>query len=392
MLNRQGIKKIGLACLSSILATVLMLICLELVLQMNSDVDVIGHLPIYETDEELSYRIKPNVDLIFKSEEARVHIKTNSLGFRDNEWELTSEKNKILVLGDSFSFANQVDQDRVYTELWQKEIDVPVINTGVCAYSPVHEYQMLKRLNQRHKGLKINAVVQQFFIGNDLIINKIRPEPTTNGVLGMTKKRSLGTWLKRNSLLLRELARFAFVNENIQKILIGSGLLKNTIVDGGVGQLKIFHKEYWSTPDGQKHFDFLKKVFQDIKDEVDSHNQKLLLLIIPTKYQLSGKDFKWAMASYEGLMMNKGFESSKADRHYPNEILKKILEELDIKYVDCLSSFSEVKKNEGIDLYFKRDPHMNENGHRLVADILIRESIFFQNRLQSYPRNAHLPL
>ena len=66
-------------------------------------------------------RMAPNADILVKNQQLNgrdVQVKTNSLGFRADE--VPPEKNgefRILVLGDSVTLSDSVDQDETYSAI-----------------------------------------------------------------------------------------------------------------------------------------------------------------------------------------------------------------------------------------------------------------------------------
>jgi hypothetical protein len=84
---------------------------------------------------------------IFESAEFRIAVSINQKGLRDRDYsyERTSEKKRILVLGDSFVWGFGVEQDQIFTEQLEDLLpNVEVINAGVSGYSTDQELLWLK--------------------------------------------------------------------------------------------------------------------------------------------------------------------------------------------------------------------------------------------------------
>ncbi len=100
-------------------------------------------------------------------------IPNNSLGHRGTEFtESKSDKRRVLVIGDSFTFGWGVNDNETYPALLQEYLEarssaaVEVINAGFAAgYSPDTYYLYLK-----NEGLRLepDAIVVGLFVGNDL--------------------------------------------------------------------------------------------------------------------------------------------------------------------------------------------------------------------------------
>lgn len=85
-----------------------------------------------------------------QSLEGAAQIRTNSLGFRDEEWSVDGPENgfRIAVLGDSFVAAVEVDDDERFTELMAERLadaavfdgrSIEVMNFGVGGYGTAQE-------------------------------------------------------------------------------------------------------------------------------------------------------------------------------------------------------------------------------------------------------------
>jgi len=82
-------------------------------------------------------------------------VRINSLGFRGAEYPIQKPANtfRILVLGDSITFGQGIEEGEIYTSLLEKalvarhpEQKVDVINTGVMGYSAVDEMNTLSKV------------------------------------------------------------------------------------------------------------------------------------------------------------------------------------------------------------------------------------------------------
>src|SRR3989344_1702591 len=70
-------------------------------------------------------------------------VKTNSYGFRDNEFNIT--ENGIILLGDSITFGHGVEQDETFAQILENDLSskgIEVYNLGVVGYG-LKEYNWL---------------------------------------------------------------------------------------------------------------------------------------------------------------------------------------------------------------------------------------------------------
>jgi len=96
-----------------------------------------------------------------------VSIRTNSQGYRMfGDPEVTNRK-KVLFLGDSYTQAMQVSNDRTYYSILKDRLGIEVFAFGVDGFGTLQEYMLLDKILD---DIKPDAVMLQF-CPNDLINN-----------------------------------------------------------------------------------------------------------------------------------------------------------------------------------------------------------------------------
>jgi lysophospholipase L1-like esterase len=119
------------------------------------------------------------------TKEGRVWVEINSHGFRDRERTLTKPPNtyRIAVLGDSFAEAFQVQLDKPFwsvmerqlAERWQSHGQrVEVLNFGVSGYGTAQQLEMLRHYVWDYQP---DLVLLQFLASNDVCSNSRALEP-----------------------------------------------------------------------------------------------------------------------------------------------------------------------------------------------------------------------
>jgi len=98
----------------------------------------------YRYDKELGWFPVKNSEKICKARR-RIKARHNRNGFRDHEYG-PKEKTRILFLGDSFVWGNDVEREERFTEQLQKRLPRwEVLNLGVSGYSTYQEYLLLRK-------------------------------------------------------------------------------------------------------------------------------------------------------------------------------------------------------------------------------------------------------
>jgi len=101
-----------------------------------------------------------------------VDIRTNSHGYRLYGDPAATARKKVLFLGDSYTQAMQVSNDKAYYAILQDQLGIEVFSLGVDGFGTLQEYMLLDRIID---DLEPDAVVLQF-CPNDLINNDYKLE------------------------------------------------------------------------------------------------------------------------------------------------------------------------------------------------------------------------
>ena len=138
----------------------------------------------YIYDEFTGTRLRPGHKFVFRSEGYSSNV-INSRGLRDREHSLEKPAGtlRIAILGDSFSEAFQVSQNRTFWAVLERELQampeyrdqkVEVINFGVSGFGTIQEWQMLEHYARDYSP---DLVLLAFLPGNDVRNNLRQLEP-----------------------------------------------------------------------------------------------------------------------------------------------------------------------------------------------------------------------
>ncbi len=95
-------------------------------------------------DAEVTYTLKPG-RCNFRSKEFSTEIKINSAGFRSREEALT--KPRLVVLGDSFAMGWGVSEGQTFADQMGTSTGLTTLNTAVSSYGTARELIVLKRVD-----------------------------------------------------------------------------------------------------------------------------------------------------------------------------------------------------------------------------------------------------
>lgn len=114
-------------------------------------------------DSKVYYRLRPG-RCEFSNREFHNEFLINRQGFRDDEKSLQSPD--VIVLGDSFSMGWGVNQQETYAQVIEKEMKLKVLNTGTASFDTVREMRLLDQLDTSQLKYLIIQYCSNDFWGN----------------------------------------------------------------------------------------------------------------------------------------------------------------------------------------------------------------------------------
>lgn len=151
---------------------ILPLICAETYLRFFRS----GWLIMYTDERNLSYKYDSNLGWFPKENHLQTYVLSttfkaihNSMGFRDIEHTQTKSKPRIMILGDSFVWGYDVNQEDRFTDKLQQKLPVyEILNLGVSGYGTDQEYLLLQKYFDYYKP---DIVFLVFCADNDIFDN-----------------------------------------------------------------------------------------------------------------------------------------------------------------------------------------------------------------------------
>lgn len=252
-------------------------------------------------------------------------MKWNSIGLNDDE---IIGKESILFLGDSFVMGIGVERGKNFCDLLEQRMGKEVINAGTGGYNIGHYLKFL-RMNR----FNISTVFVGLFMGNDMQTQSLYK--LKDGELVEKDTKEYSKWMRFRRFLSRNSHLYVFT------------------------VMAVYRREkYMPLHDLSDYNPMLNEMLiKAIMDVAKGRNQKLVFVLIPFREQVDDSFF-------EKEYMN----NTKIGRFQFQEDAIKILEKHNITYINVLEDFRKLNKNNS--LYYKIDGHFNEEGHKLMADII----------------------
>lgn len=360
---------------SATLATtsIMFSLCLcELLVRIIAPQQLDNNPALYEPDDQVVFRMQPNHHSIFSNFEFDVPVSTNSMGFREKE---TSTKPpntlRILGFGDSFTFGNGVTQEQTFLKQIERclpsldGLTTEVLNWGVPAYSLIQEYRLLET---RGTELQPDIVIVGFFVGNDFVDSRDLYDsagtPTIRVAEGELHSNKTAD-VERNIVraVTQPFRNYLSTRSHLYVFLRNrsSELLSKFSLHAMNSPPEFCEAEF--SPRMNESWKGIQAIFSNFSGDVRQHHQRLIVLILPTIYQV----YETSWNQYiEALQL----DPKRYDLDKPQRILREFLSQQNIEYVDVLPTLR--SQTQGRPLFFPVDKHLTADGHRVVAQALCK--------------------
>ena len=332
---------------------------------------------LYRLDPDVGDTLAPGAEGWW-TREGRAYVRISSQGLRDEEHAIPKPLGtiRIVLLGDSFAEALQVDQRETFWSILERDLascpvlagrPVEVVNLGVSGYGTDDAIDVLRRYGP---SLEPDLVLLFFCVANDfennLFDGRCRrdgagvvcdpPARPTTRQLAFAHAKS---WLSSHSELYQALQASA-TSPWWQRL----GL--RAAVPLAVATAKPFGPELFVVPPSPRvasAIDLTGGLLRTLRDAASELGAPLWLVILPTREQV--EDEAWTR--FAG-------DAPGAVRDEPERALTAIAAPLDIPVIDPLPALRS-RAAAGDRAYWRIDAHFTAVGHattaRLVADVLL---------------------
>lgn len=341
----------------------------------------------YLFDPIIGSRKKPGTFVAVTDGETRRKY-ANSAGFIDDEWIVAKSAGvrRIAILGDSFLQAIQVDNEDDFESVLEKKLTASgtpteALNFGIRGMGTTQEYLTLK-----HYALTYDPdlIIIAAFLFNDIEDNSLPLRSATirpyivfeNGVERIVPPQD-PTYKFPFSFFRDNFHTYRwFVNRyyDVRKV-IAAKLRKNNNKyiqsDAVLPFFDIYSEQSQTSNEWKEAWHITKEMYRRIKAMADERDIPLLVVLIPTRYELYPDD--WVSALEQRREQFPKAVDAPYNLSLPRKKGAEIFMELSIPYVDL---YDELQKHasRGEKLYMPVDGHFNVHGHEVVADIL-REAV-----------------
>ncbi|GJM64944.1 hypothetical protein [Persicobacter diffluens] len=303
------------------------------------------------------YFNKPYLNQRINDKEYSVDYITNSQGFRISRNSLSDKevsKADWLFIGDSYTQGAQVEFEELYTSLlYRDNPDKIIVNAGISGFGIPQEYAYYK-----YEGHKLNAskVFLQLCNFNDFM---------------QVEERNFGwtDYLMQHSNFIRYLL-YDFKYANPAELPLGRWTEPFYPSRKENELFNIFYKE--SSKQKEADITNVRHYIELLNEECIRNNAELVILLIPTKEQVSDRFLAEVLQSYD-------IAEEDLDMERPNRLVSEIGKDLGIEVIDTYNSF----KRQGPFPFFDYDEHLNRYGHQLLANAVNRRYLSTEVKMLS---------
>jgi hypothetical protein len=323
---------------------------------------VTRRIDIFTPVDTLGWEHRPNVHTLINTGERTVHFDTDADGFRVSHAGPVVANDRILLIGDSFMAAAQVEYDSSLAGLLQSRLPVrlgkpiEVQNAAVTAWDPPQYYYRARRmLEHRHYDL----VLVSIFLGNDINARGVAPlKPRAEAEIhsfrwprNLSKREIINAvFYPINDHLTEDSELFVLLKKKAQLLLMRAGLTALYFPDD-------FLKSEAKSP----RWEMTADICAQIADLAKKQNVPVLFFLVPTDFQVNQSTFRQYVHGFH-------IDPSTVDIDQPNRLFGAALKERGLHFIDALPAFREIRNVRP--LYGSVDPHFSAAGHNALERLI----------------------
>jgi hypothetical protein len=318
---------------------------------------------VWQPADTVGWLHRPDVATEMNTGERTISLYTDADGFRVGAAGPVQGSREVLLLGDSFMEALQVDYEDSGAGLLEERLGrelgetVAIRNAGIGGWDPD---QYLLRARSLIPESRYDAVVVAVYLGNDVIpsareyvpprepVRRYRfriPRGLSRAELTNALARPLNDFLEVRSHL------FLFFKNRLQSVRMRAGL---AVLD--------FPPTFLRENDQVIPWDVTSGLLADIEELAEAHDVPSLFVLIPAPFQIDPDDLARYVQGY-------GIDPAGVDLEQPNRHLLEAMRTQGLNVMDLLPAFRDAHEG-GTRLYGSVDQHFTIEGNRLFADLV----------------------
>lgn len=360
---RLAVRVLGILLLLAVSGGIGLLVA-ELAVRVVSPRQLIQIRPdVWHAVDSVGWLRRPSIETHINTGERTVTIRTDGDGFRIGESGRQEGRKSILLLGDSFMEALQVEHEQTTAALLERRLaaagldSVVVRNAGVSGWSP-NQYRIFARSELART--RYDLVIVAVFVGNDVVRARLDRVPPRVPV----ERRRLRF---PHSPAPRELvdALAAPVNDALEVRSHLYILLKNQL---STLRMRLgltadyFPQWYRRSESGHPGWDITVGLLRDLAADAAERGVPVIFALVPERLQVHDDDFLRYLSGFD-------IDPADVDLEQPSRVLRERLTAAGLTVVDALGPFRSAA--DSVRLYGTVDQHFTPEGHALLADLVL---------------------
>ncbi|MBC8089650.1 MAG: SGNH/GDSL hydrolase family protein [Phycisphaerae bacterium] len=318
---------------------------------------------IYRGADSLAWEHQPNVrGNRINTGEREIQLYTDAGGNRVAATGRTQADTKVLLIGDSFAQALQVDYPQTFGALLEQRLPakwgalVYVRNTGVSGWAGNHyAIKMRRELDRDTFQLAIVTVTLENDEEGGHIVRPAK-EPNLEHKFHVPTEWTFGGLVEAlaypiNDALETRSHLFILVRHAFQQFLMKKGLSPLPL-------------PVWYYRDSLQSvvWDSSSALLNEAAQAADAHHISTLFVLLPSSFQVNSADFNRYVIGF-------GIDSTRIDLNQPNRLYKERLERYGRTVIDATPALRAANER-GVRTHGRFDPHLSPEGHVLVAELI----------------------
>jgi hypothetical protein len=326
---------------------------------------IIKRPDIWQPTDTLGWTHRPNVNTTINTGERTARVFTDGDGFRVSRAGRVEGQRRILLLGDSFMEALQVDYEQSLAGLLETRLTtrlgdtVAVRNTGVGGWDPPQYLMEARREIGREP---FDLVLVSVYLGNDVVSRRVERYPPGPPVdvpfhrLRLPRHLAYAELVDAlfypiNDFLKARSHLFLLVKKQASTVRMRLGLTAEYFPD------ELLKREA-SSPRWQ----VTAEICRDIRDLARAHGTATVFMLIPAPFQVDTAAFYRALQGFK-------VDQAAVDLDQPERLMTDAMRTYGLDVLDVLSEFRRAERS-GSRLYGTVDPHLSPEGHELLEHLV----------------------
>ena len=301
-----------------------------------------------------------------KTSEYTSWIEVNSKWLRGAEIDYPKPpgEHRILVVGDSFTFAEQVNQQETFTQLLEDRLNAEgggkpyrVLNAGSNGWATANEAVYLVKEGVRFSP---DVVVVALYVGNDVSDNYRRVATVHNAVEADLVLRGADSFEGPRRVLRRSEVYSVFESGVLAKLPWWQDDGGSNSSDRRAPRTLAEAEEAWAITEG---------LLDRMRDVSESQGARFMVVVVPTATAVVQRGRSGARESDDEDQEDEDAEDDlKPGFEDPHGTLAAMLQRTGITSVDLLPAMRRADNRIDERLYYRQNAHWTAAGHTVAAD------------------------